>query len=76
MFSAGLFNEAVCPTLCGKYYVDACVKLNTCTVCAALAPHRVLHVLFLISLVLRANVQRLGNTEHSNVNENSECYSK
>ena len=51
--------QAVRPTLCRKYYADACVMLNARTAPVAFAPSRVLHVLILIGLVLRANVRRL-----------------
>ena len=36
--------------------------------------NRVSHTLFLISLILRANVDCIGNTEHSNVKVNAECH--
>ena len=51
--------QAALPTLREKYYADAFVTLNARTAPTAFAPRRVSHVLFLISLVLTANVRRL-----------------
>ena len=56
--------------------MEACVTL-THTAPVAFAPHRVLHVVFLISLVLeQMSKDCIGNTEHPNVNVNDECKSK
>ena len=71
------FLQAARPTLCGKYYTDACVTLNARTAPAAFALRRVLHIVFLISLVLeQTSIDCIGNTEHSNKNVNDECNSK
>ena len=48
--------QTVHPTLCGKYYAGAYVTLNARTAPGAFEPRRVSHLLFVISLVLRANV--------------------
>ena len=57
--------------------MDACVTLNARNAPVAFAPRRVLHVVFLVSLVLEQMSQDcIGNTEHSNINVNDECNSK
>ena len=54
-----------------------CFALNARTAPVAFAPHRVLHVVFLFSLVLQQSSEDcIGNTEHSNINMNDECNSK
>ena len=65
------------PTLRGKYYADACVKLYARSMPVAFALRRVSHVGFLISLVLeKTSEDCIGNTEHSNINANDERNSK
>ena len=75
--SSKTFLQAARPTPRGKYYADACIMLNACTVPAAFATRRVSHIVFLISLVLGQTFEDcIGNTEHSNINVNDECNSK
>ena len=62
-----LYKSAARPTLRRKYYTDACVTLNACTVPVAFAPRRVSHIVFLISLVLEQTLEDcIGNFEHCN----------
>ena len=69
--------QAARPTLCGKYYADACVMLNARTAPVAFSPSRVSHVVFLISLVLeQTSIDCIGNTEHSYIKVKNECSSK
>ena len=59
--------QAANTTLRGKNYVDACVMLNACTAPVAFTPRRVLHIVFLISLVLEQTSEDcIENTKHSN----------
>ena len=52
-------------------------EVLTCTAPVAFAPHRVSHIVFLISLVLeQTSKDCIGNTEHFNINVNDECNSK
>ena len=52
--------RAAHPTLLGKYYTDTCITLNTHTVPAALSCIRVSHALFLVILVLGANIWKIN----------------
>ena len=59
--------QAAYATLRGKNYMDAYVMLNACTAPVAFTPRRVLHIVFLISLVLEQTSEDcIGNTKHSN----------
>ena len=60
----------------GKYYVDACVTLNTHTAPVACAPHGVLQGFLLASFLEQTPKDYIGKTEHSNVHVIAECNGK